>query len=158
MPTTTRRMAAGAVEAASSPADTQDSKKPARMPVRIKDHKRVSIEIPISTPSGISKGGRGADEEGDVFKTPVERRHITFDDSDRDEDEFVTPREGPLRNPLDEVTGVEDEQKDKKDQDDGESEEDEENSDDEAPEAVSTSAAQAQIAQAAKAAASAVKK
>ncbi|KAM7192693.1 hypothetical protein V8F20_008756 [Naviculisporaceae sp. PSN 640] len=157
MPTTTRRMAASSVQAASSPAGTQNSKKPEKMPVRIKDHKHVSIEIPISTPSGTSKGVRGADEDGDVFKTPMERRHITFDDSDHDEDEFVTPREAPPKNPLEEVTGAKDEQKDNENQDDGESEEDEDDSDDEAPEAVSTSAAQAQVTQAAKAAATAAK-
>lgn len=148
-------MAAKPAEAVSSPTDTQESTKPAKMPVHMKEYKHVTIDIPLSTPSGTFKAARGADEEGDVFKTPMERRHITFDESDREDDEFVTPREAPLNHPLEEAMAAKSEQK----QGDGQSEEDEDESDDdEAPEAISTHAAEAQTAQAAKAAADAAKK
>ncbi|KAM7199851.1 hypothetical protein V8F33_004255 [Rhypophila sp. PSN 637] len=151
---TTRRMAAKEVTGA------QESNKPEKLSVRVKEHKHVSVELPIptSTPSGNAKGRKGADEDGDVFKTPMERRHITFDDSDHDDDEFVTPREAPLKDSLERVTEAKNVQKDKEAEDDDENEDDEEESDDdEAPEAISTHAAEAQTAQAAKAAVAAAK-
>jgi len=123
-------------------------KKQGKLAVRVKEHRRVNLEIPMSTPNGMSKSSRDADEEGDVFKTPMERRHITFDDSDQDE--FVTPREAPLKNPLEEAaakSNVEEEG-----EEDGE---EEDSDDDEAPEAISTHAAEAQTTKAAKAAAKA---
>ncbi|KAK4216064.1 hypothetical protein QBC37DRAFT_280315 [Rhypophila decipiens] len=139
----------------------QESNKPEKLSVRVKEHKHVSVELPIptSTPNGNAKGRKSADEDGDVFKTPMERRHITFDDSDHDDDEFVTPREAPLKDPLEEVTEAKNVQKGKEAEDDDENEDDEEESDDdEAPEAISTHAAEAQTAQAAKAAVAAAKK
>ncbi|KAK3322309.1 hypothetical protein B0H66DRAFT_198181 [Apodospora peruviana] len=131
-----------------------------KLPVRVKDtgsarHRHVSIEIPLTTPSGRSKKATAgeADEEGDVFKTPMERRHITFDDSDHDE--FVTPREGPLKDSLESGAGKDEEKPESKEQND-QAEEDEDDSDDEAPEVVSSHAAGAQILQAAQTAAKAV--
>ncbi|KAK4232071.1 hypothetical protein QBC38DRAFT_380135 [Podospora fimiseda] len=100
-------------------------------------HKHVSIEIPL--PSSTSKS-----------KTPMERRHITFDDSDHEE--FVTPSEVPKKNPLE--TAVPNRVEEVQDS----AEEDEEDSDDEAPEAVSTRVAEAETkAKASKAAQAAAK-
>jgi hypothetical protein len=132
----------------------------AKLAVRTRDtgsvkHRHVSIEIPLPTSSelrrrkgdaSVSGSQEGNDEE--VFKTPNDRKHITFDDSDHDE--FVTPREGPSRDPLESTipgpTGKDDE------------EESEEDSDDEAPpEAVSTRVAEAETLKAAGAAAKAAK-
>ena len=157
------------------------SRKSAKLPVRVKDtgsarHRHVSIEIPLPTSSMLARDdGDGreipdsdeADEEED-FKTPMEKgKRIVFDDSDRDE--FVTPMEAPLRNPLenslsspsgpprpsrqagkDSGSVQADGDQEAKEDDDEEQEE----SDDEAPpEAVSSHAAGAQIAKAARAAA-----
>lgn len=115
----------------------------AKLTVRVKDtgsvkHRHVSIEIPLPTSSELQRrkaeatdSHDGNDEE--VFKTPNERKHITFDDSDHDE--FVTPREGPLSNPLDASIATPNTAK--------ETEAEEEESDDDAPpEAVSTRAAE----------------
>lgn len=126
-----------------------------KLPVRAKDtgstrHRHVSIEIPLGTSSMLAHNHNGPDAPGsedvheDVFKTPMERRHITFDDSDHEE--FATPLEGPLRNPLESTKAKKQESK----------EEEEEDSDDEAPpEAVSSHAAGANIAKASQAAAKA---
>jgi outer membrane biosynthesis protein TonB len=90
------------------------------------------------------------DVHEDVFKTPMERRHITFDDSDHEE--FATPLEGPLRNPLESTKAEEQESKEEEEKE----EEEEEDSDDEAPpEAISSHAAGANIAKASQAAAKA---
>ena len=163
-----------------------DVKLPAELPVRAKRtpakstgstrHRHVSIEIPLLTSSARREKDKAAiellggeddgDERGDaegatersseVFKTPMEQgRHITFDDSENDE--FLTPSEGPQSNPLGlappkatdgaktELDAVKEEQ------------EDEEESDDEAPEAVSSHVAGAQIIKASQAVAKAAK-
>ncbi|KAK0711494.1 hypothetical protein B0H67DRAFT_492178 [Lasiosphaeris hirsuta] len=63
----------------------------AKLAVRVKDtgsvkHKHVSIEIPLPSSSMRTRNGEIPDSEDDVFKTPLERqKHITFDDSDNDE-------------------------------------------------------------------------
>ncbi|KAK4173484.1 hypothetical protein QBC36DRAFT_335772 [Triangularia setosa] len=124
-------------------------------------HKHVSIEIPLPSSSMLRKRAGGEDESGDesgheVFKTPMERRHITFNDSDQED--FVTPSEAPRRNPLelqidaDAVKEKATKEEEESDEEDGEDEE----SDDEAPEAVSTRAAEAQTTKAAEAAAMAI--
>jgi hypothetical protein len=140
--------------------DEQHSPSSAKLAVRTRDtgsvkHRHVSIEIPLPTSSELRRrkddaSGSGSQEGNDeeVFKTPNERKHITFDDSDHDE--FVTPREGPSRDPLESTisgpTGKDDE------------EESEEDSDDEAPpEAVSARVAEAETLKAAGAAAKAAK-
>lgn len=148
----------------------------AKLPVQVKDevkntgssrHRHVSIEILLPTSSMMGKGGKQAVEKQDmeddhneeVFKTPMERRHITFNDSDNEE--FVTPMEAPQRNPLelslDPLTkAAQNGQTEALDSEKGEEQEQvEDDSDDEAPEAVSTHAAGAQIAKASKAAAKA---
>ncbi|KAH6636231.1 hypothetical protein F5144DRAFT_171672 [Chaetomium tenue] len=132
----------------------------AKLAVRNKEtgaakHRHVSIEIPLpasaearrkKTEASASESQEGNDE--DVFKTPKEhRKHITFDDSDHDE--FVTPREGPSKDPMETITAGTNEKDDEEDE--------EEESDDEAPpEAVSTRVAEAETLKAAGAAAKAV--
>lgn len=144
-------------------ASPADEKTPAKLPMRVKDtgsarHRRVSIEIPLMTSSLLAshKHGRGsAEEEGgneEVFKTPMERRHITFDDSDHEE--FVTPLEAPAKNPL-ELTSPKPAEHDAGGQQRGktDTEEDDDDSDDEAPpEAISSHAAEASLAKASQAA------
>ncbi|KAK4165363.1 hypothetical protein QBC43DRAFT_260284 [Cladorrhinum sp. PSN259] len=131
----------------------QESTPNAKLTVRSKDtgsvkHRHVSIEIPL--PSSTSRSRLDDEHEPELFKTPMERRHITFDESDHDE--FVTPSEAPRKNPLE--TAVPAKVKDVQDS----AEEDEEDSDDEAPEAVSTRAAEAETkAKASKAAQAAAK-
>ncbi|KAK0673850.1 hypothetical protein QBC41DRAFT_103456 [Cercophora samala] len=120
-------------------------------------HKHVSIEIPLPSSSLLRKRVGGEDESGDesgheVFKTPMERRHITFNESDQED--FVTPSEAPRRNPLD-LQIKADTAKEEATKEEEEEESDEE-SDDEAPEAVSTRAAEAQTTKAAEAAAKAI--
>lgn len=138
--------------------DQQESPSSAKLAVRTRDtgsakHRHVSIEIPLPTSSelrrrkgdaSVSGSQEGNDEE--VFKTPKERKHITFDDSDQDE--FVTPREGPSRDPLETSISRPTRKADE--------EESEEDSDDEAPpEAVSTRTAEVETLKAAGAAAKA---
>lgn len=120
-------------------------------------HKHVSIEIPLPSSSLLRKKASGDDESGEesgheVFKTPMERRHITFNDSDQED--FVTPSEAPRRNPLELQIKAETAKEEAAKEEDEEESEDE--SDDEAPEAVSTRVAEAQTTKAAEAAAKAV--
>lgn len=129
--------------------DGKHSPSSAKLSVRVKDtgsvkHRHVSIEIPLPTSSALQRRRAEAEatdnQEGnddEVFKTPMERKHITFDDSDHDE--FVTPREDPLSNPLENNIARPNTAKAE-----AEEEEEEEESDDDAPpEAVSTRAAEA---------------
>ncbi|KAK0732782.1 hypothetical protein B0T21DRAFT_452324 [Apiosordaria backusii] len=123
-------------------------------------HKHVSIEIPLPSSSMLRRKAGGEDESGnesgnEVFKTPMERRHITFNDSDQED--FLTPSEAPRKNPLElQINGGAVKEEPAKE---GEEEEDEEEgSDDEAPEAVSTRAAEAQTTKAAEEAAKAIEK
>ncbi|KAK3990221.1 hypothetical protein QBC44DRAFT_325905 [Cladorrhinum sp. PSN332] len=131
----------------------QDSTPNAKLTMRSKDtgsvkHRHVSIEIPL--PSSTSKPKHDDEHEPEVFKTPMERRHITFDESDHDE--FVTPSEAPKKNPLETAVPA------KVEEVQDSAEEDEEDSDDEAPEAVSTRAAEVETkAKASKAAQAAAK-
>lgn len=155
--------------------DTQRSTPNANLALRAREtgsakHRHVSIEIPLPTSSELrrrkAEAAAGESREGneeEVFKTPSEKRqHITFDDSDYDE--FVTPREAPASNPLEnsvarpagedaESTGGNAEER----KEDVEKEEEEESDDDAPPEAVSTRVAEAQSLKAAEAAARAVK-
>jgi U3 small nucleolar RNA-associated protein 16 len=141
-------------------APTSESK-PAKLPVRVKDtgsarHRHVSIEIPLMSSSLFAKnvksqeapGSEDAQEE-DVFKTPMERRHITFNDSDNEE--FVSPLEAPLRNPLEAGQAT-------KEVEIEEEQEEDEDSDDEAPEAISSHAAGAHLAKVSQAATKAAQK
>ncbi len=132
------------------PQDRPTSPSSAKLAVRTKEtgsakHRHVSIEIPLPTSSSLRRRQAGASEET-PSKTPSERKHITFDDSDHDE--FVTPREAPSKDPL-ALSGD-------RDEDVNDEEEEEEDSDDDAPpEAVSTRAAEADTLKAAEAAAKA---
>ncbi|KAJ4304143.1 hypothetical protein N0V88_001753 [Collariella sp. IMI 366227] len=139
--------------------DSPESTPRAKLSVRVKDtgsvkHRHVSIEIPLPTSSDFRRKTEddGSEEENveEVFKTPRERKHITFDDMS-DHDEYVTPREAPSRNPLESNIP-------KSTQAEDDDEEEEEESDDEAPEAVSTRAAGAENQKAAEAAAKAAEK
>ncbi|KAK0623126.1 hypothetical protein B0T14DRAFT_515367 [Immersiella caudata] len=141
-------------------APTSESK-PAKLPVRVKDtgsarHRHVSIEIPLKSSSLLARDVKSQEapgsedgQEEDVFKTPMERRHITFNDSDNEE--FVTPLEAPLRNPLEVVQATKEAEFEQEQEVDGDS-------DDEAPEAVSSHAAGARIAKASQAATKAAQK
>ncbi|KAL1843685.1 hypothetical protein VTJ49DRAFT_385 [Mycothermus thermophilus] len=135
-----------------TPASAKRAPRPRRSGVS--QQKRVNIETPISRLSDRRKTveasalGSGQQSDGEVFKTPLERKHIKFDDSDHDE--FLTPMEGPAESPF-EATKPE-----PRDDEPGEEEDAEEESDDEAPpEAVSTRVAEAETLKAAKAAAKA---
>jgi len=135
---------------------------PAKLPVRVKDtgstrHRHVSIEIPLLSSSMLAKGGKSQEVPGsedaneeDVFKTPMERRHITFDDSDQEE--FVTPMEAPLQNPLEKDLVASSKLAKAAE------EKEEEDSDDDAPEAISSHAAEAHLAKASQAATKAAQK
>ncbi|KAK4115044.1 hypothetical protein N656DRAFT_703977 [Canariomyces notabilis] len=81
--------------------------------VRVKDagsvkHRHVSIEIPLPTSSELRRRQAKASasssqekNEGDVFKTPKEKRqHITFDDSDHDEQAAALKRKRQARDAL----------------------------------------------------------
>lgn len=127
--------------------------------------RHVSIEIPLPTSSTLrrrkadaSASGSQDGESEDAFKTPKEgKQHITFDESDHDE--FVTPKEGPSRDPLEDsiAKAVENGTKTGKHEENEEEGEEEEDSDDDAPpEAVSTRDAQAETLKAAEAAAKAI--
>ncbi|KAK4455858.1 hypothetical protein QBC34DRAFT_388130 [Podospora aff. communis PSN243] len=135
--------------------------RPAKLPVRVKDtgsarHRHVSIEIPLMSSSLLAKNAKSQEAPGtedaqdeDVFKTPMERRHITFSDSDNEE--FVTPLEAPLRNPLEAGQAT-------KDVEVEEEQEEDEDSGDEAPEAISSHAAGAHLAKVSQAATKAAQK
>ncbi|KAK1751550.1 hypothetical protein QBC47DRAFT_390363 [Echria macrotheca] len=147
---------------ASPPQTKPESAASSKLPVRVKEagsseqERHISIEIEVPT-SVLGKrkatretvdGGAGSDGEREVFKTPSERKHITFNDSDHEE--FVTPLEAPPKNVLEaalspSAAAAAEVEK-------------EEDSDDEAPEAVSSHAAGAQLAQASKAAAKAAER
>ncbi|KAK4204363.1 hypothetical protein QBC40DRAFT_216966 [Triangularia verruculosa] len=121
-------------------------------------HKHVGIEIPLPSSSMLRRKAGGEDESGnesgnEVFKTPMERRHITFNGSDQED--FATPSEAPKENPLELQIDGEAVKEDtaKEEVDEGEEEEE---SDDEAPEAVSTRAAEVQSTKAAESAAKAI--
>ncbi|KAL2260703.1 hypothetical protein VTK26DRAFT_5219 [Humicola hyalothermophila] len=137
--------------------EQKDSPSDSKVAVRVRDtgsakHRHVNIEIPLPTSSVLrrKKGEAPASQDGnedEVFKTPMERRHITLEESDHDE--FVTPREGPASNPLDSsiarlAKANEGTSKD-------EEGEEEESDDDAPPEAVSTRDAEAETLKAAKA-------
>ncbi|EAA29828.1 hypothetical protein GE21DRAFT_4927 [Neurospora crassa] len=111
--------------------------------------KHVEIEIPIPTSTTKAQDPDTTMEgESQLFQTPTEQprgKRITFDDSEQEE--FVTPREAPDVNPLEERLNEKKEQQGQSDEDS-----EEEDSDDEAPEAVSTHAAQAKSLEAEKAA------
>ncbi|KAK3692891.1 hypothetical protein B0T22DRAFT_532275 [Podospora appendiculata] len=140
---------------------TEQSPKPTpeKLPVRVKQtgsakHRHVSIEILLPSSSMRARDSEVADSEDEVFKTPMERKHVKFDDSDHDE--FVTPTEVPSKDPMSAIRpaqsrGKEEETAESDDEDEEEEEEEEEDSDDEAPEAVSTHAAEAQLNKAAQA-------
>ncbi|KAH6850026.1 hypothetical protein B0I37DRAFT_370489 [Chaetomium sp. MPI-CAGE-AT-0009] len=146
--------------------DDPQSASSAKLAVRSRDtgsakHRHVSIEIPLPTSKELRRAKIGASasesQEGndeDVFKTPKEtRKHITFDDSDHDE--FVTPSEGPSRDPLENSTAKPVETVARTDEKDDEEEEEEDSDDEAPPEAVSTRAAEAETLRAAGAAAKA---
>ena len=145
-------------------ASPAEEKTPAKLPMRVKDtgsarHRHVSIEIPLMTSSLLAshKHGRGSSEEEggneEVFKTPMERRHITFDDSDHEE--FVTPLEAPAKNPL-ELTSPKPAEQDagaqQRSKTDTEEEDDDDSDDEAPPEAISSHAAEASLAKASQAA------
>ncbi|AEO58004.1 hypothetical protein MYCTH_107458 [Thermothelomyces thermophilus ATCC 42464] len=125
----------------------------------------VSIEIPLPTSSALRRRKAGASASGsqegdseDVFKTPKERKqHITFEDSDHDE--FVTPREGPSRDSLEDSiakTGGNGAETGEREEEEKEEEEEDDSDDDAPPEAVSTRDAEAETLKAAEAAAKAI--
>jgi len=143
--------------------ENQSSPSGSKLAVRTKDApstrsvRHVNIEIPL--PTSAKKNAKRNEEEDadsqhghdeDVFKTPMERKHITFDDSDRDE--FVTPSEAPVKNPLESSLSKASEAAAEDDDDEGE---ESDSDDDEAPEAISTQAAEVQLNKAAEAAAKA---
>jgi hypothetical protein len=125
----------------------------AKLAVRAKDtgsakHRHVSIEIPLPTSSELHRRRAEAEASGsqegngeEAFKTPNEKRHITFDDSDHDE--FVTPNEAPSRDPL-ETSIVRPGGRDQGATGEEEQEEEEDSDDDAPPEAVSTRTAEAE--------------
>jgi len=154
------------VEEENQQQDEPHSPSSAKLTVRTKDtgsakRKHVSIEIPLPTSSALRRRKSGAPaseshngDDGDVFRTPKEKKqHITFDDSDHDE--FVTPKEGPSRDPLEdsiaESGGKGAETNGRNDEED----EDDDSDDDAPPEAVSTRAAEVETLKAAEAAAKA---
>ncbi|KAL2133885.1 hypothetical protein VTI74DRAFT_1501 [Chaetomium olivicolor] len=138
--------------------DRPQSPSSAKLAVRVRDtgsakHRHVSIEIPLPTSSEMRRRKTDAeDSEEDnveeVFKTPRERKHITFDDVS-DHDEYVTPREAPSMDPLEGSIPKPTEAKE------DDEDEEEESDDDAPPEAVSTRAAEAETQKAAQAAAKA---
>ncbi|KAJ4385134.1 hypothetical protein N0V85_008207 [Neurospora sp. IMI 360204] len=115
----------------------------------VRSIKHVEIEIPIPTSAAKTQDPDTTMEgESQLFQTPTEQpraKHITFEDSEQEE--FVTPREAPAVNPLEESLKAK-----KEEQEQSEEDSEEEDSDDEAPEAVSTHAAQAKSLEAEKAA------
>ncbi|KAK3333150.1 hypothetical protein B0T19DRAFT_417288 [Cercophora scortea] len=139
--------------------DQSPKSTPEKLPVRVKQtgsakHRHVSIEIPLPSSSVRARDLEVPDSEDEVFKTPMGRKHVKFDDSDHDE--FVTPREVPSKDPMSEIRPAQSSGKgEKKAESDDEDEDEEEDSDDEAPEAVSTHAAEAQLNKAAQAVAKA---
>jgi hypothetical protein len=125
-------------------------------------HKHVSIEIPLPTSSAlrrrkaVAEDTAGQDGDDEVFNTPSVGKRITFDDSDHEE--FVTPREGPSRDPMESSIprpASKSETADAAGQDDEEEEEEEDSDDDAPPEAISTHAAREETLKAAEAAAKA---
>ncbi|KAL2017674.1 hypothetical protein VTK56DRAFT_1834 [Thermocarpiscus australiensis] len=156
------------------PQENESTPSRAKSAVRAKDtgsakYRHVSIEIPLPTSSELRRRKAEAEatdsQEGndsEVFKTPSERKHITFDDSDHDE--FATPMENPSGNPLESSAVRPNEAKGKsargtqgtgQGEEEEEAEEEEESDDDAPPEAVSTREAEAQTLKAAAAAAKA---
>ncbi|KAK4099063.1 hypothetical protein N658DRAFT_476123 [Parathielavia hyrcaniae] len=140
------------------PQDEHGAPSDAKLAMRDKDtgsakHRHVSIEIPLPTSSALRRRKTEASAPGsqesngdDVFKTPSERRHITFDDSEHDE--FVTPKEGPSGDPLDSSAAKPDWQDAGRSGEEEEEEEAEESDDDAPPEAVSTRTAEAEVVKA----------
>lgn len=122
-----------------------------KLPVRGKgaasgSHESMSLEIPMSSLS--RRGGvleevgdsqdeddGVSDEEEEDFKTPMERKHIVFDEDDYEE--FVTPLEKPAKFGLDSsaapLAGSGSEGNENEDEED-----DEDDDDDAPPEAVSS--------------------
>ncbi|KAL1878832.1 hypothetical protein VTK73DRAFT_7485 [Phialemonium thermophilum] len=78
----------------------------------------------------------------EVYKTPMERKHIVFDDNDFDSDPFVTPLERPLKGSdakqQEDLNDAEESRSLRGRNDSNSGEEDEQDDDDAAPEAVST--------------------
>ena len=89
------------------------------------------------------------EDETEVFKTPMTRKHVKFDSDDYDE--FMTPLERPAA-----ISGSQPKKLDDVVEDSEEDDDEEEDSDDEAPEAVSAHQAAEESAKAAQAAAKAV--
>ncbi|KAH8878560.1 hypothetical protein GQ53DRAFT_775645 [Thozetella sp. PMI_491] len=122
--------------------------------VQSPSRKGLTIEVPVSssrTQRSPKAEIRDSDGEGSgetPFKTPSERKRIVFDDDEHEE--FVTPMEAPLRNPLETATLALA----------GEDEEDEEDSDsdDDAPEAISLQRAKDQSAKSSQAASKAAER
>ncbi|KAL2201010.1 hypothetical protein P885DRAFT_73357 [Corynascus similis CBS 632.67] len=154
------------VEEENQQQDEPHSPSSAKLTVRTKDtgsakRKHVSIEIPLPTSSALRrrKSGAAASEshngdDGDVFRTPKEKKqHITFDDSDHDE--FVTPKEGPSRDPLEDSIAESGGKGAGTNGRNDEEDEDDDSDDDAPPEAVSTRAAEVETLKAAEAAAKA---
>jgi len=124
----------------------EPSPKRQKLPVRGKATRSAKsvaeeeVPLPNSTPrrarNGEVQDSEEEEEDGDteVFKTPMERKHVIFDDDDNDNDEFVTPLEAPSRNPLEAAIAA----RRKEEQEDSDSD-----SDDAPPELFSSHAAQA---------------
>ncbi|SPQ22849.1 44df7b81-b8cb-4f52-9ee4-21a77948c93c [Thermothielavioides terrestris] len=145
--------------------ERQLSPSSSKLALRVKEtgsakHRRVSIEIPLPTSSELrrriaeAEGALNQEHHGDeVSKTPSERKHITFDDSDYDE--FVTPKEAPSRDPLENSVPRATSTTARADTaaQDGEEHEEEESDDDDAPpESISNTAAAAETLKAEQAA------
>ncbi|KAK3357136.1 hypothetical protein B0T25DRAFT_148539 [Lasiosphaeria hispida] len=139
----------------------------AKLAVRVKDtgsvkHRHVNIEIPLPSSSMRRRKEEIPDSEDEgIFKTPLEKKkHVTFDDSDNDE--FVTPMEFPLKNPLESsiIRSAKARAETERDLDavEEEQEEEEDSDDDAPPEVVSSHAAESQLAKAAQAAVKAAEK
>lgn len=124
---------------------------------RLSKRARAVEEIEDSQDDGDDDDG--GDEDGsisageEVFKTPLERKHIVFDDDDHEE--FLTPLERPLKHGLDSNAAVPARPGTEGNLDDNEEEDDD---DDAPPEAVSSHQAAAKSLEIAQAAAKAAEK
>ncbi|OIW33875.1 hypothetical protein CONLIGDRAFT_659639 [Coniochaeta ligniaria NRRL 30616] len=138
--------------------DEDPTPKRQKLPVRAKSsasgrHRSMSVEIPFPVASQRDRSDEvqdsqeesDAEDETEVFKTPMTRKHVKFDSDDYDD--FVTPLERPAPQSSSKPKKLDDVVEDSEEEDD----DDEEDSDDEAPEAVSTHQAAAQLAKAAQA-------
>ncbi|KAK4239867.1 hypothetical protein C8A03DRAFT_42567 [Achaetomium macrosporum] len=148
------------------PQDKERSSPASKLAVQVREtpsakHRHVSIEIPLPTSSELrrrkaeAEGIAGQEENDEVFNTPSVGKRITFDDSDYDE--FVTPKEAPSRDPMENSIPRSTSKRETADAAGQDDEEDvvEDSDDDAPPEAISTHAAQAETVKAAEAAAKA---